>query len=180
VRGGGGGWRIHNQFNSDNFTSKEGVKTPHGTLNVSSDGIGFGIGQITATTYKPPIVETRFVWDWREHIYEMGRILMVKLDRHNDFMKYYKNAYGVTPPKTFTYKGATLTPAQWGTAVLFNGKKKIASSKAKDDGGNWKDIPSPFAYVNGTWKIHENSQNYAEKIAKTKKDVDSGTLKIKE
>ena len=97
AKDGSGKTYIYNQFNTYNVTNKFGEITLYaGTPNMSSDGKGWGIGQISTTLFPTNslgerIVPTSAVWNWKTNVnYMVSKFASAQSD-HTRFMGYFKD-----------------------------------------------------------------------------------------
>ena len=176
-------WHVFNQFNVSN--SVKTIEAKAGTPNMASDGKGWGMGQITETSYSDRIVPTRVVWDWTEHIREMKRIINQKYAMHTDFIsnirwKYGNASYWVEPPATYTTNGITLTFDEWAVLVLYNGGGGIPPDYFQISPTKTLTNQSPWQINSGSWVLHDNNKNYIRKITKAMNDVTNGVVIILE
>jgi len=152
-------WRIYNQFNAGNYTHRQTKAfTPAGSLNMSNDTKGWGIGQISTTSFHDSIVSTKAAWDWHENMRIKGVLLNDKLKFHTGFMNNYKNKYGplIEPPAQYTTNSITMTSQEWAVLVLYNGGGGIPP----DEFGK----QSPWQFKAGTWRLYDNGSNYMHKV----------------
>jgi len=177
VKDGTGGWRIYNQFNTYDYVDTSGVTQAFtGTPNMSSDKKGWGIGQITETSYPTNslgkrIVPTAAVWNWKTNVNEMVRITKDKIAIHNEFMGDFARTYGnhpswTPPPAMWTQYGRTLPTEMWGAIVLYNGGGGITNIPVIKSNGVQRDIQSPITFNpgSGQWEFHDNENSYGRLI----------------
>ena len=174
------GKKVFNQFNCRHYTDQSTGKaalasgTPNKTAGNKPQDDGWGIGQVTITSFLSKIIPTAVVWDWKANIVEMNRVLTDKRKDHQRFMLYFAQTHGSAPNwfaldgvQPYTFNNVTLSAEAWAIVVLYNGGDGVRpSSVIKKVGEGPKNIESPWAFANGAWTFSDNGNNYAYKVSR--------------
>ena len=179
--------RLYNQFNPINYTNRQGDIIVHaGTPNMSSDGLGWGVGQIGGIHFADGKVPTAVVWNFEVNVNEMIRIVVEKLGNHETFIVRQRryclqnDIPWVEPPTLYTTNGVTFPAAMWAAMVLYNGVAGIPFSPGLRTNGTLISSQSPWAYTNGAWILYDNRTNYIRKVTDHVNQVKTNGVTVRE
>ena len=165
---------VFNQFNPQNGKKTVAAKagTPNKTAGQRPIDDGWGIGQITVTSFTSGFVPTAVVWDWNVNIVYMNNILTGKRDTHTNHVARFERAYGAQtnwqePPALKEMHGVQLPAEAWGVMIYYNGASTDAGMPAISIPGYPHKFCAPWEFnpKTGEWKFHTNKNNYEKLVA---------------